>query len=305
MINETMTEKGRNSSVIRELFEFGRQRKAAVGEENVFDFSIGNPSVPCPDQITRSMVELLELSNPVDLHGYTSAAGDMEARKAVADYINSEYSLGAEASDVYMTAGAAASLTIALKSVALEGEEVIVFTPYFPEYKVFIENSGAKAVEVPVSTEDFQIDFEALEKAFSEKTAAVIINSPNNPTGAVLTEKTLEALGGFLREKEKKYGKEIYLISDEPYRELVYGGAKAPFPAHYYDNTIICYSYSKSLSLPGERIGYVMVSPKAVSRKKLFDTICGSGRSLGFVCAPSLLQKVVAKHQGLTSDISA
>lgn len=204
-----------------------------------------------------------------------------------------------------MTAGAAASLTIALKSVALEGEEVIVFTPYFPEYKVFIENSGAKAVEVPVSTEDFQIDFEALEKAFSEKTAAVIINSPNNPTGAVLTEKTLEALGGFLREKEKKYGKEIYLISDEPYRELVYGGAKAPFPAHYYDNTIICYSYSKSLSLPGERIGYVMVSPKAVSRKKLFDTICGSGRSLGFVCAPSLLQKVVAKHQGLTSDISA
>ena len=305
MINETMTEKGRNSSVIRELFEFGRQRKAAVGEENVFDFSIGNPSVPCPDQITRSMVELLELSNPVDLHGYPSAAGDMEARKAVADYINSEYSLGAEASDVYMTAGAAASLTIALKSVALEGEEVIVFTPYFPEYKVFIENSGAKAVEVPVSTEDFQIDFEALEKAFSEKTAAVIINSPNNPTGAVLTEKTLEALGGFLREKEKKYGKEIYLISDEPYRELVYGGAKAPFPAHYYDNTIICYSYSKSLSLPGERIGYVMVSPKAVSRKKLFDTICGSGRSLGFVCAPSLLQKVVAKHQGLTSDISA
>lgn len=304
MINEKMTEKGRNSSVIRDLFEFGKKRKAEIGEENVFDFSIGNPSVPCPDEITESMTELLELSDPVALHGYTSAAGNLDTRKAVADYLNEKYSLGAEASDIYMTAGAAASLTIALRSVAGEGEEVIVFTPYFPEYKVFIENTGAETVETPVSADDFQIDLDALEKAFSERTAAVIINSPNNPTGAVLTKATLETLGDFLREKEEKYGKEIYLISDEPYRELVYDGAEAAFPAHYYDDTIICYSYSKSLSLPGERIGYVMVSPRARSRRKLFDTICGSARSLGFVCAPSLLQYAVGKHQGLTADIS-
>ncbi len=304
MINEKMTQRGQSSSVIRELFEFGKQRKAIVGEDKVFDFSIGNPSVPCPKEITECMTRLLTEEDPVALHGYTSAAGDQGTRKAIADYINEKYDLGAEFSDVYMTVGAAASLTISLKSVAQAGEEVIVFTPYFPEYKVFIENAGAKTVEVPVTKSDFQVDFAALENAFSEKTAAVIINSPNNPTGAILTEDTLKKLGMFLSEKEKKYGKEIYLISDEPYRELVYGEIKLAFPAHYYDNTIICYSYSKSLSLPGERIGYILVSPKAASRKILFDTICGSGRSLGFVCAPSLLQKVVAENQGVVSDIA-
>lgn len=304
MINEKMTQRGQNSSVIRELFEFGKQRKAIVGEDKVFDFSIGNPSVPCPKEITECMTRLLTEEDPVALHGYTSAAGDQGTRKAIADYINEKYDLGAEFSDVYMTAGAAASLTISLKSVTQAGEEVIVFTPYFPEYKVFIENAGAKTVEVPVTKSDFQVDFAALENAFSEKTAAVIINSPNNPTGAILTEDTLKKLGMFLSEKEKKYGKEIYLISDEPYRELVYGEIKLAFPANYYDNTIICYSYSKSLSLPGERIGYILVSPKAASRKILFDTICGSGRSLGFVCAPSLLQKVVAENQGVVSDIA-
>ncbi len=304
MINEKMTQRGQSSSVIRELFEFGKQRKAIVGEDKVFDFSIGNPSVPCPKEITECMTRLLTEEDPVALHGYTSAAGDQGTRKAIADYINEKYDLGAEFSDVYMTAGAAASLTISLKSVTQAGEEVIVFTPYFPEYKVFIENAGAKTVEVPVTKSDFQVDFAALENAFSEKTAAVIINSPNNPTGAILTEDTLKKLGMFLSEKEKKYGKEIYLISDEPYRELVYGEIKLAFPAHYYDNTIICYSYSKSLSLPGERIGYILVSPKAASRKILFDTICGSGRSLGFVCAPSLLQKVVAENQGVVSDIA-
>lgn len=304
MINEKMTQRGQNNSVIRELFEFGKQRKAIVGEDKVFDFSIGNPSVPCPKEITECMTRLLTEEDPVALHGYTSAAGDQGTRKAIADYINEKYDLGAEFSDVYMTAGAAASLTISLKSVTQAGEEVIVFTPYFPEYKVFIENAGAKTVEVPVTKSDFQVDFAALENAFSEKTAAVIINSPNNPTGAILTEDTLKKLGMFLSEKEKKYGKEIYLISDEPYRELVYGEIKLAFPAHYYDNTIICYSYSKSLSLPGERIGYILVSPKAASRKILFDTICGSGRSLGFVCAPSLLQKVVAENQGVVSDIA-
>lgn len=303
MINREMTEKGQNSSVIRELFEFGKQRKAVVGEDKVFDFSIGNPSVPCPAEITQCMSRLLKESDPVALHGYTSAAGDLNVRQAIASYMNEKYGLGAEAADIYMTAGAAASLTISLKSVACAGEEVIVFTPYFPEYKVFIENCGATAVEVPVAREDFQIDFDALAAAFSAKTAALIVNSPNNPTGAVLTAKTLKKLADFLREKEKEYGREIYLISDEPYRELVYDGLTLALPAQYYEDTLICYSYSKSLSLPGERIGYIMVNPKAHSRKLLFDTICGSGRSLGFVCAPSLLQQVVGQNQGLTADI--
>lgn len=304
MINKEMTEKGRNSSVIRELFEFGKQRKAIIGEDKVFDFSIGNPSVSCPREITDCMIKLLEESEPVALHGYTSAAGDLETRKAIADYINKKYSLGAEATDIYMTAGAAASLTVSLKSVACPGEEVIVFTPYFPEYKVFIENSGATTVEVPVDRNDFQIDFDALEKAFSSKTAAVIINSPNNPTGAVLTEETMTKLGEFLSRKENEYGKDIYMISDEPYRELVYGDTELAFPASYYDDTIICYSYSKSLSLPGERIGYILVSPRAKKRRELFDTICGSGRSLGFVCAPSLMQYVIRSNQGVVSDLS-
>lgn len=305
MINAKMTQLGQNRSVIRELFEYGKQKKLEVGEENVFDFSIGNPSVPCPKEITETLLDLLQNSDPVALHGYTSAPGDMTARTAVADYINKKYDLGASCADVYMTAGAAASLTISLRAVAGEGEEVIVFAPYFPEYKVFIENTGARTVEVPVRKDDFQIDFEALEKAFSDKTAALIINSPNNPTGAIFTKTTMQELGTFLKQKEEQFGKEIYLISDEPYRELVYGEEELAFPAHYYDDTIICYSYSKSLSLPGERIGYVMVSPRAKSRETLFDTICGAGRSLGFVCAPSLWQQVIARCQGLTSDISA
>ena len=181
---------------------------------------------------------------------------------------------------------------------------MIVFTPYFPEYKVYIENTGAAAREVPVRADDFQIDFEALEAAFSEKTAALIVNSPNNPTGAILSEQTLTALGDFLRKKEELYQKEIYLISDEPYREIVYDGRKVPFTADYYEDTIICYSYSKSLSLPGERIGYILVSPRAKSRRMLFDTICGAGRSLGFICAPSLLQRVVAENQGVCTNFT-
>ena len=304
MINMTMTQFGENSSVIRELFEYGKKRKTEIGSDKVFDFSIGNPNVPCPAQITETMVGLLKDSDATQLHGYTSAVGDNNTRQAIADYMNEKYNLGVEMSDIYMTVGAAASLTITLRSVAQVGEEVIVFTPYFPEYKVFIENSGASCVEVPVSMEDFQIDFDELDKAFNKKTAALIINSPNNPTGAILTEDTLKKLASYLAAKEKEYDKEIYLISDEPYRELVYEADKFALPANYYDDTIICYSYSKSLSLPGERIGYVMVSPKAKSRRKLFATICGAGRSLGFVCAPSLMQFVVGRHQGLTSDIS-
>ena len=304
MIKQKMTALETNSSVIRELAAYGEKRKQEIGSENVFDFSIGNPNVPCPQQITDCMKRLLDTENPVSLHAYTAAAGSYRTRAAIAAYMKETYGLEAEAGDVYMTAGAAASLSITLRAISGEGEEVIVFTPYFPEYKVYIENTGAVTREVPVRAEDFQIDFAALEAAFSEKTAALIINSPNNPTGAILREETLAELGDFLRKKEALYKKEIYLISDEPYREIVYDGCRAAFPTDYYENTIICYSYSKSLSLPGERIGYILVSPRAKSRKLLFDTICGAGRSLGFICAPSFLQRVVAENQGVCANFA-
>ena len=303
MLNEKMIELGENSSVIRELFEYGNRRKAEIGAEKVLDFSLGNPNVPCPDRVTRSFMHLLEETEAASLHGYTSAPGDMTVRKAVSDYMNEKYGIGCEPSDFYMTAGAAASLTITLRSVCREGSQVIVFTPYFPEYKVFIENAGGTTVEVPVRTEDFQPDFEALERALNRDTAAVIVNSPNNPTGAVLTEESLKKLSELLEKAQERFGTEIFLISDEPYRELVYEGTKLALPVNYYDNTIVCYSWSKSLSMPGERIGYIMVSPKAARRRKIFAAICGSGRSLGFVCAPALMQYVVAMNQGVTSDL--
>ena len=303
MLNEKMIELGENSSVIRELFEYGNRRKAEIGADKVLDFSLGNPNVPCPDRVTRSFMHLLEETEAASLHGYTSAPGDMTVRKAVSDYMNEKYGIGCEPSDFYMTAGAAASLTITLRSVCREGSQVIVFTPYFPEYKVFIENAGGTTVEVPVRTEDFQPDFEALEGALNRDTAAVIVNSPNNPTGAVLTEESLKKLSELLEKAQERFGTEIFLISDEPYRELVYEGTKLALPVNYYDNTIVCYSWSKSLSMPGERIGYIMVSPRAARRRKIFAAICGSGRSLGFVCAPALMQYVVAMNQGVTSDL--
>lgn len=303
MLNEKMIQLGENSSVIRELFEYGNRRKAEIGEEKVLDFSLGNPNVPAPERVTRSFMHILEETEASLLHGYTSAPGDMSVRKAVSEYMNETYNIGCEPTDFYMTAGAAASLTITLRSVCREGSQVIVFTPYFPEYKVFIENAGGVTVEVPVRREDFQPDFEALSEALGPDTAAVIVNSPNNPTGAVLTEESLKQLAGHLEEAQERFGTEIFLISDEPYRELVYDGVKLALPVNYYNNTIVCYSWSKSLSMPGERIGYIMVSPRADRRRKIFAAICGSGRSLGFVCAPSLMQYVVAMNQGVTSDL--
>lgn len=303
MINAKMLELGENSSEIRDLYEYGNKRKAEIGEDKVMDFSLGNPNVPCPERVTRSFIHLLEETGPAALHGYTSAPGYMEVRKAVSEYVNERYGIECEPSDFYMTAGAAASLAIALKSVCNEGNEVIVFAPYFPEYRVFIENAGGVAKEVPVSTEDFQPDFHALKKALGPETAAVIVNSPNNPTGAVLTEESLKELAQVLDHAQARFGNEIILISDEPYRELVYDGIKPALPAHYYDNTIVCYSWSKSLSMPGERIGYIMVSPKAKHRQKIFSAVCGSGRSLGYVCAPALMQYVTAMNLGVTSDL--
>ena len=304
MINEKMRKLGAVRSVIRELFEYGKKRKAEVGEDNVYDFSLGNPSVASPDCVNEALMDMLKNENPVLLHGYTSAQGDAGVRAAIADFINETQNAGVNADCLYMTVGAAAALTCSLTAVAGEGEEVIALAPYFPEYKVFIERTGATVCEVLCNTETFQPDIEKIEAAINEKTAAIIVNSPNNPTGAVFTEDSIKALCDVLRKKEEEYGKVIYLIADEPYRELVFDGVKVPYLTNYYNDTLVCYSYSKSLSLPGERIGYVLVSPKMSDFTAVYQAIAGAGRALGFVCAPSMLQKLLPKVLGKTSDIT-
>lgn len=304
MLNQQMAALGNNRSTIRELFEYGNQRAAIVGRENVFDFSIGNPNVPAPDAVREAI--LAEASgDPVALHGYTSAQGAADVRKALADDLNRRFGTDYTGDSLYLTAGAAAALSCAFKAIACPGDEFVVLAPYFPEYLMFIERgAGAKAVIVPPSIADFQIDFAALEQALNEHTKAVVINSPNNPSGAVYSEQTIQQLAALLREKEKEYGHPIYLVSDEPYREIVYDGVIVPFVPNYYDDTIVCYSYSKSLSLPGERIGYVLVPPQAADSADLYAAVCGAGRALGYVCAPSMFQRVAARCAGQTSDIS-
>lgn len=304
MINEKMRSLGAKRSVIRELFEYGKIRKAEIGEENVFDFSLGNPSVPAPSCVNESMIKLINEQSSISLHGYTSAQGDAGVRQAVADYINKTQGTNYGRDDLYMTVGAAAALTCSLTAVVNPGEEVIVLAPYFPEYKVFIERCGGVVKEVLSDTVTFQPDFERLESAISDKTAAIIINSPNNPTGAVISEQNIVKLCKIMNEAQVKYNKPIYIICDEPYRELVYGDAFVPYIPKYYDNTLVCYSFSKSLSIPGERIGYVLVPPVVTDAKSVYQAVCGAGRALGYVCAPSLLQKIIPYCIGQTSDIS-
>lgn len=301
MINNSMAELGKQRSVIREIFEYGNKLKAEIGEENVFDFSLGNPSIEPPKTVTDALKELLNKESPVSLHGYTSAAGAPNTRKVVADSINSRFAVGISPDEIYMTCGAAASLTISLSAICNDGDEVVILAPYFPEYKVFINTARAKAVEVKLS-QDFEIDSEAFQKAITKKTKAVIINSPNNPSGAVLSEKSIKTICDILKDAETRCNNTIYIIADEPYRELTYG-EDVPYIMNYYDNTLVCYSYSKSLSLPGERIGYIAVSPKAAEKQDVYAAVCGAGRSLGFVCAPSLFQKLIQKCEGEVADI--
>lgn len=303
MVNESMRMLGARRSVIRELFEYGKKRKAEIGEENVFDFSLGNPSVPAPREVGESLGELL-LRDPVRLHGYTSAQGDASVRASIADYLNRTYDAGVSADCFYLTVGAAASLTISLTAILHPGDEVILLAPFFPEYRVFVERTGARAVPVLCAPPAFQPDFDALEAAITDKTRAIIVNSPNNPTGAVMTEESVLRLSALLGEASARIGTPIYLIADEPYRELVYGGVKVPYLTNYYPDTLVCYSFSKSVSLPGERIGYVLVSPKAREFSDLYSAVCGAGRALGFVCAPSMFQYLIPSVLGVTSDLS-
>ena len=304
MINEKMMGLGKKRSVIREIFEYGNKRRAEIGAENVFDFSLGNPSIPAPKEVNEVMVKLLTEKDPVMLHGYTSAQGAPAVRKAIADNINERFGIGATPDLLYMTCGAAASLTISLTAICNEGDEVIVLAPFFPEYRVFAEKANATVKVVKCRESDLQIDFSALNNAITNKTKAIIVNSPNNPSGVVLSEETIKELAELLNAKQEEFGNEIYIIADEPYRELVYGGVKVPYIPNYYDNTLVCYSYSKSLSLPGERIGYIFVSPKVKDCGDIYAAVCGAGRALGFVCAPSMLQFAVSEVQGMTSDIS-
>lgn len=303
-MNQRMYGLGSKRSVIREIFEFGRQRAQEVGAENVFDFSLGNPSVEPPRQVEEVLVQLIGESSPTALHGYTSAQGDLSVRRAISDYIQKTHSVPCDPDYIYMTCGAAASLVISLSALCEEGDEVISFAPYFTEYKVFAETAGAKLIALPSDPQTFQIDFSLLEQAIGSRTAAVLINSPNNPSGVVYNEDTVKKLADLLRKKSAQLGWTIYLVTDEPYRELVYGGVKVPYLTAYYKDTLVCYSYSKSLSLPGERIGYIFVNPQAEKAKEIYLAVCGAGRAHGYVCAPSLFQKMIARCQGITSDVS-
>ena len=304
MINEKMYALGSKRSIIREIFEYCKQRGAEIGPDKVFDFSIGNPSVEPPKEISDTICDLIKNENSVLLHGYTSAQGDLGTRQAVADDINSRFGAGVTANNIYMTCGAAASLTISLRALMNPGDECVVFAPFFTEYRVFIENAQGKVVISTPCEKTFQVDIKYFESKVNENTKAVIINSPNNPSGVVYSENTIKAVCSVLKSKEEEYGHPIYLIADEPYRELVFDGVPVPYLMNYYDNTIVCYSYSKALSLPGERIGYIAVSPKMEDSVNVYLAVCGAGRSLGYVCAPSLFQQVIKRCIGAKVDVN-
>ena len=303
MINERMYALGAEPSAIRELFAYGMARKAEIGAENVFDYSIGNPSVPAPEKVRETILALME-EDPVSLHGYTPASGDPRVRQTVADSIRERYGIDAKPGQIYLTAGAAAGLAITISAITVPGDEVIVISPFFPEYKTWIDNAQCTIVEVPAQVPSFQIDVPAVAAAINEKTSAIIINSPNNPVGAIYTRENLEELAAMLQAKEEEIGRKIYLISDEPYREITYG-KEVPYVPCIYARTIVCYSYSKSLSLPGERIGYIYVSDLMDDAAEVSTAVAGAGRALGYICAPVLLQRVIQECIYEPSNVEA
>ena len=305
MYNQKAYELGSNRSCIRELFEYGRMRAAIVGAENVYDYSLGNPSIPSPPEVNAAIRAILEDTDPLQVHGYTSAVGDAAARQAIADDLNERYRAGVRPEDLFLGCGAAPELTAVFSALAVPGAEMVAIAPYFPEYKPFVEGAGATLQVVAPDVPDFQIRLPALEEVLTENTVAVIINSPNNPSGVVYTRQTLEDLAELLTRKSAEFGHPIYIVADEPYRELTYDGVTAPFIPLIYPNTIVCYSYSKSLSLPGERIGYVYVPQQAADSQKIYAAVAGGARAMGHVCAPSLWQKVIARCATLRPNLAA
>ena len=304
MYNQTAYELGTHRSVIRDLFEYGRERAAVVGPENVYDYSLGNPSIPAPDYVNQSIRDILADTDTLAIHGYTTATGDWEARNAIARDLNDRYHADATPEDFFLGCGAAPELVAVFRALTVPGAEILAIAPYFPEYKPFVEGAGATFKVVPADIPGFQIDLSKLEAMLTPATQAVIVNSPNNPSGTVYTEETLSALGEILTAKGREFGHPIYIIADDPYRELTYG-CTAPFIPNIYPNTIVCYSYSKSLSLPGERIGYIYVPKQCADAEAVHAAICGAAREGGHVCAPSLWQKTIARCAHLRPDLDA
>lgn len=305
MYNEKAYALGANRSCIRELYEYGCARKALVGEENVYDYSLGNPSIPAPPEVNEAIKQILQENDALSVHGYTSAAGDLQTRKAIADDLNSRYGCDITPQELFLGCGAAPELVAVFHALAVPGGEMLAIAPYFPEYKPFAESAGLTFRVVPPDVPAFQISLSAVESQLTERTVAVILNSPNNPSGVVYTRQTLSALAALLEKKSEEFGHPIYIVSDEPYRELVYGGVEVPFLPAIYKNTLVCYSYSKSLSLPGERIGYVYVPRETQDSEALYAAVAGAARACGHVCAPSLWQKVIAKCTHLRPDLQA
>ncbi len=307
MVSEKMYTLGTKKSTIRTIFEYGRKRAAEVGEENIYDFSLGNPNVPAPEAVKTAIIDILNTVDSCNLHGYTVAPGDPESREIIARSINRRFDTDFTGKNLFMTSGAAAAITICFKALHEDGanDEFMTFAPYFPEYGCFVESVGSKLSVVPANIENFQIRFDEFEKMLSPKTKAVIVNSPNNPSGVVYSEETIKKLAEILTVKEKEYGHPIFIISDEPYRELVYGGLTVPYIPKYYRNTLVCYSWSKSLSLPGERIGYIVVPDQVADFGRIYGAIAGAARVLTHVNASSLFQRVAARCVDEPSNIAA
>lgn len=305
MVSETMYALGSKRSCIRELFEYGLKQARIVGRENVYDFSIGNPSIPSPPEVNEAFVSIVRDRDSLSVHGYTTAGGSDEARSAVAADLNARYDAHIRPQNLFFTCGAAPALIAAIRALAVEGAEIMAIAPYFAEYRPFVEANGPKFVVVPADREAFQIRFDELESRITSHTQGIIVNSPCNPSGVVYTRETLERLGEILTRKSGEYGHPIYILADEPYRELSYDGAEPPFIPNIYPNTIVCYSYSKCLSLPGERIGYACVPDQAEDSERVYAAVAGAARVLGHVCAPSLQQLVVARCASVRPDLEA
>ena len=304
MLNEQYRAMLDHKSVIRETFMYGRQRAAEIGAENVFDYSLGNPSVPCPEEFTRAMQRLLAEGDPVDLHGYCPSQGDPGFRAAVAAHLAERFGLPYRAEDIFPTTGAAGAIAHAVRAVTRPGDEVLTFAPYFPEYGPYIEGTSAHLKVVPPQAPAFQPNLDAFEEMLTPAVTCVLINTPNNPTGVVYSAETLTRMAEILTAKGRAFGHVIYLVSDEPYRDIVFDGKNAPYPAAFYPHTLTCFSYSKSLSLPGERLGYVAAAPGCEGEEVLVDVMAQISRFTGHNCPPSIIQRAVALCQGVTSDLS-
>lgn len=305
MVSEAMRQLGAQGNPMRVLFEYGKQREAIVGPENVFDFALGNPSVPPPARVNEVIREIVNGPRADAIHAYTSAAGDLEVRRTIAGSLNRRFQAGCRGEDLFLTAGAAPALCACLKGLCCPGDQFMVITPYFTEYRIFIEGAGAETVEVPAAEGTFLLDIPAIEAALTPRIKGIVINSPNNPSGVVYPRENLKDLGALLRRKGREFGAPIYLISDEPYREVVYDGVEVPWVPHCYENTLVCYSYSKAISLPGERIGYVLVPPSMEEHDAVYQAVAGAGRCTGHINAPSLFQQVAAACDGMVSDLTA